>query len=510
MITPNGMIRLCATPLALDQKNQIRFASRVDQVSYFASQVLHTFDNVTFTRQDQSVKIPLHIDKLWNINYVMYNNSNFGGRWFYAFVTGMEWMSENSTKLTIKTDVYQSWMLDCEFKRSFVEREHTATDVAGEHIVNEGLQLGEFVQNGTMQAAGLGDMDIVLASTISDEQLTFGGTMINNVYQGCGYYGQHGTTLTGLNTMLANFIGDGKEASIVAIYMSPHLFSNFPDTFSLWSSLQFESTVDLIGPSAPASVDGYTPRNNKLLTYPYSFLYGHNNNGAAAVFKWEFFDGTPVFQIIGSPLPGSNFKMYPTNLLMDESIAADFDQGLTLAGFPLCSWTNDAYKSWLAQNTLQTAIGVAGGMLAVGVGAAIGNGVAVAGGVLSVLSTLASIEAASIQPPQAQGNLNSGGANCATLVNDFFLQAKSIRATQARIIDEFFDMYGYKVNRVKVPELSSRPAWNYVKTIDANITGDIPADNLVELRELFNKGITLWASGTVFADYGQTNTIVEE
>lgn len=82
----------------------------------------------------------------------------------------------------------------------------------------------------------------------------------------------------------------------------------------------------------------------------------------------------------------------------------------------------------------------------------------------------------------------------------------SIKNEYARVIDNFFSMYGYKTNLVKLPNLSNRSKWNYVKTINANILGDIPQKDLQKIKDLFNNGITLWHNPLYFLDYSQTNS----
>ena len=80
--------------------------------------------------------------------------------------------------------------------------------------------------------------------------------------------------------------------------------------------------------------------------------------------------------------------------------------------------------------------------------------------------------------------------------------------THDKIIDDYFSMFGYKVNTVKVPNTTGRTNWNYVKTIDANIIGDIPQNDLQEIKDMFNKGVTLWHNPTTFLNYSASNTIV--
>lgn len=51
----------------------------------------------------------------------------------------------------------------------------------------------------------------------------------------------------------------------------------------------------------PTKIDGYTPKNKKLLTYPYTMLYVSTRNGKGAVYRFEFFENNEIkFSIDGS------------------------------------------------------------------------------------------------------------------------------------------------------------------------------------------------------------------
>ena len=65
-------------------------------------------------------------DDLIGYNYVMYQNTHYSNKWFYAFITGMEYLNDNTTKITIVTDPFQTWQFDITFKQCFVEREMIA------------------------------------------------------------------------------------------------------------------------------------------------------------------------------------------------------------------------------------------------------------------------------------------------------------------------------------------------------------------------------------------------
>jgi hypothetical protein len=84
----------------------------------------------------------------------------------------------------------------------------------------------------------------------------------------------------------------------------------------------------------------------------------------------------------------------------------------------------------------------------------------------------------------------------------------TIKEEFARRIDRYFTMYGYKVNTLKIPETTSRSNWNYVQTIDVNIEGAIPAEDMQRLKKVYDSGVTLWHTTAYFMDYSQPNPII--
>ena len=65
--------------------------------------------------------------------------------------------------------------------------------------------------------------------------------------------------------------------------------------------------------------------------------------------------------------------------------------------------------------------------------------------------------------------------------------------------------FGYLTNKVKLPNLNNRPNWNYIKCASANIIGNIPQQDLQDIKNLFDNGITLWHKPETFLDYSQNN-----
>lgn len=75
-------------------------------------------------------------------------------------------------------------------------------------------------------------------------------------------------------------------------------------------------------------------------------------------------------------------------------------------------------------------------------------------------------------------------------------------------IDQYFDMFGYAVNSVKVPELTSRQYWNYVKTVNADVRGTMPSQARQDIKDLLDRGIRFWHDPDKMGNYSYHNSIV--
>ena len=70
--------------------------------------------------------------------------------------------------------------------------------------------------------------------------------------------------------------------------------------------------------------------------------------------------------------------------------------------------------------------------------------------------------------------------------------------------DKFFTRYGYAVNEFKIPNEDTREFWNYVKTTEIEIGGNIPEIAKRQLEALYNGGFTIWHTTNIL-DYSQEN-----
>ena len=144
-ISPSTNLRLIKNPLELSSSNQLTFNNIESQTNYFLNLPSINVDNFTYQRKDYTIRYGACIDDIITFNYVMYQNEAYSDKWFYAYITDMKWINDKMTEITIKTDVFQTWQFDMEFKTSFIEREHVNNDSIGLHTVPENLESGEYI-----------------------------------------------------------------------------------------------------------------------------------------------------------------------------------------------------------------------------------------------------------------------------------------------------------------------------------------------------------------------------
>lgn len=71
-------------------------------------------------------------------------------------------------------------------------------------------------------------------------------------------------------------------------------------------------------------------------------------------------------------------------------------------------------------------------------------------------------------------------------------------------IDNYFSMFGYRVNEYAVPNPYSHVNWDYIQTGNCTISGDIPLDAKLQIENQFNSGVRLW-HGTNFCNAVELN-----
>lgn len=538
-------VYLLDTPLESDMKHTLYFANASSQHSYMSNCVIKTYTNVSYQRDTATFRCPAHIDSIRQCNYMMYQNTAYSNKWFYCFIEKMTYISDGLTDVVFKVDPIQTFMFDFETQPSFIEREHTNNDTRGNNTLPENFELGEYIKNMNIGTPSWGfGSTILYAVGVSEIVGTINHTPasnINGIPNGLFYVFTDSVSI--LHKIAQIYDWAGKAQAIYTMFAFPKSLlwngGGYSVQNATWSyniqthtgsfSVQVPTGSDSVGVvgdnytvPVPTRVGmSYSPRNQKLLTYPYCYFNISNSAGSTVTYHYEDFDGTPKFKIEGIISVGCSIKAYPLNYRnMDIFTGGQqdntYDYGINAAKFPTISWNSDSYTNWLTQNSTDIAVSTTTAALAaigtVGTGVVTGNPLAgYAGytiGANAITNAVKQVYEASLMPDQAKGNTNVGDLNYTKNKNKFTIYAMSIKPEYARIIDDYFDMFGYKTLRVKKPNYNHRANWWYTKTIDIYIKGNIPNEYMQQIKDAYNNGITYWRNPSNFMDYSVSNGIV--
>lgn len=337
-----------------------------------------------------------------------------------------------------------------------------------------------------------------------------------------------------MDKIVYNFTKLGKLDAIVESFIH---YSGFVNT-NWHNDGDFRYYLPLIevGVERPDHMrNSYKPKNNKLFSYPYSALKIIGYGGESEL-KYELFPEDVHFGIVSKFFAGASIQLYPVNY---EGILDAYSAGVTGQPLPVFPYTKDQYMNeWNANvytrndtmnamletmtikqaatvmsgvsSVANTALSSAtmqkmsdgGRMGAIGMGVGIGSKVVETGitmyankleynqGLRAMAAQLKDTEAR----PSTIANQNASPSIPAVMKDAVvpFVQRVSIREVFAKKIDDFFSRYGYAVNRVGVPNIKSRPAFNFLRCNEAHVDGNIPNEDLLEIKAVLEHGVTFW------------------
>lgn len=529
-ITPQTNIRLLSNcPCDPDYINTLHWYSKSAQTTYFMGLTKYNLNSYTYQRHTKnSLRVEINADNLYDVNYMMFQNSAYGSKWFYAFVVDVEFVNNVTSEIFFEIDEMQSWYLDYTMNKCFVERQHGLTDDIGDNILPENIELGEYVYNtysnissftvdGTSAHIDPNDLVTVVAvaDIDNDNEISANGTVFERVYTGATYYVYNSTDITSINAKINEYTN--RPEGVLSIYTAPRQAVEW--IISTGGTCVNDHTGGIGTPypitfpaiTDSALIDGYTPKNNKLYTYPYNFLNIDNGKGDSMVLRYEFFNTvnklSPQVNVYMNLIAPCNVVIQPRNYKGVE--ANNHSESLVLDNYPLCCWSVDSWQAWLSQNIMPyagSAIGVAGvaGLAALGVtspAAVVGAGAAAIGMAVS------GGYKASIGAELTKGNMNGGNTTIANNLQTFFVGRMSVSANYAEVIDNFFTRFGYKQNRLMTPTRDARAKWTYIKTIGCTISGTIPATSEKKIQSIFDNGITIWINPSEVGHYELDNAV---
>lgn len=531
------------------------------QYEYFVSLAkpnYGTFLQNTYQRSGKnSVRLQVLCDNIYDCNYIMFQNTNYGTKWFYAFIDEIKYINDNCTEIIYTIDDMQTWYTDYDLGECFVEREHSETDAIGDNICPETLQTGNLIVQGkrdftfptiggsnyqfsiVIYYVGNNGSAVYYNETEQQWKVTEGsatgrsGDIVNNIYDGFSivWFPMDVSTDSALlntvekiNSCLRTM--ENNSIKIVKITQMPSAICEHywdPNATTRLEPLPEYAAQVSVNSSFLNTYSGerYTPKNKKLFTSPYVKLLVSNNQGDIKEYLWENFTGkyTAKFIITGTPVPTPELSCYPTKY---RGIENDFENSVDLTNLPDCSWNEDSFSKWWAQNkTAFTSSIITNSIRGIG---ELASGSYLSGGMSLVNTVSSSISSFATQKNTLDnicGNLNTTSIAYMQDRLGYTFYIMGIKGEYAKIIDDYFTMFGYATNRLKVPNIKNpsaklRPHWNYIKTagtiIHSSETGGLPADAENNIAKIYENGITFWTkdeNGFHVGDYSLDNSPVQ-
>lgn len=583
-IAPNSDVYILkGVPLDRSYNHTLLQSTAASQYNTFYSYRKYTLTNQSYQRAGKGkIRVALLADNLYDCNYIMFKNTSYGSKWFYAFIDSVDYINDNATEINYTIDVMQTWYFDYELGSCYVEREHSLTDNIGENLVPENIDTGdlipqnswEFVYPTSIEPSGImyelvafyvpnNSKGYISGSRIESGETIYEitpcksgntyniGTIVNGIYMGCKFWGiplmlglDINETREEIDNLIATILGTDVGGSIVNIVQLP---------FNLWADWLTNGGATATRDSnqymtrrnyTPTHNAYYTPKNNKMNTYPFKSIVVSNNAGQTATFKWEYFTAQSstqkqaTFKITGVPVMSPELMCYPYNY---RGITDDYESGLVLTDFPTPPWSEDSFAKWWTQNkdayitslvsTAVLAIGAVIATVATG-GAAAGAAAGAAGAGLTgaqtativgtslgagskIANSIGSFTTAKNTPDQISGQ--AGVSSLRTVQNriGFKFYDMGVERDKAKVIDGYFSMFGYAVKQVKVPNVRAsgvtlRPHWNYVKTTACIIHSasgkGLPAEDEETISNIYDNGITFWTNASEVGNYALDNS----
>lgn len=538
----------------INQNNVVK-ATPTQLLTQLAPKLFKTYQDLSLVLENFTLRIPDNYFTILECNYMSFQETSTG-RVFFAFINEINYVSDLVSEIKFSIDYWSTYYNDMSLLECFVEREITATDVVGENTLDEGLPVERVEQierhtesiqsssdtmfwvamftdydaesdsvtpeNITVYNSGFSGHNLVLFQMLLDDEIPEGestsplGDSLFNIF----------LYILKANTSTAGSIDDIKDLFILPYAVVDQSLLNY-HTFTLSSRTGGYYTMDPSIGIDPTDITfakkltfiDYTPANNKCFCYPYNYMLVSNNAGNQNILKYEDFAGANVTMQIQKAISiGCSIRIIPTNY---KGQSIDYDEQIPCAKFPVCGWSADSYINWLTENSLNLAsqlIGVAGqaigavnttggamlmearGIDSTGSGA-IGE---LAGAAQSALSFAGQFRKAELMPNIEGGSQNNGDVSFAANSNNF--EIKMMRATleNLKLIDDYFTRFGYKIARVKTPNLTtSRFNHFYIQVGKGEkaVGGNVPKKGIDYIQKQLYNGLTIWKTLNDIGNY---------
>ena len=539
-INPNTTVYALKTDLTPNNEDTILFTSLETQWNYMYSRRVKVYDDFTYQRERRNyIKVSDPNATIDKCNYLMFVNESYINKRYYAFIISVNWVNNETAEILYQIDYVQTFLFDFTLAPCWIERQHSTTDVAGDNVVPEPVELGEYVSNNDYAPinpksdVSWGEFNAIVA--ISDVSGSVDGSLYDNNYSGAKLYNYqlNSSGVGPLNNLLNAYVS--RPDAVLGIWVVPRiavygLANGAIPSYNTSTAAYVDCPA--INPALSISLNGYIPKNKKMYTYPYNYYCIDNGAGDSLTLRYELCQNyTPRLAIDFTITQPVSVVVYPTNykgLTPSQAVPNKTFrfESMRLPDLPMCSWSYDAYKEWLGRTVAPALLSMP--LKAIGLAAQTGASLenarlmpstrmfnaqnrSIMSGVANIglsqsADFISSMYSASIAADPCRGGSASSTSLMAHGKYGIYGCRMSVMADYARTIDNFFTMYGYAQNRIATPVLNARKQFTYIKTRGINIHGNIPIDAKEAIEGRFNNGIRFWKTASQMDNYDVDNS----
>lgn len=497
------------------------------------------FSNVKPIRIDNNpyIKVNVPAERIQHCNLMMWKNNDDSVAtpiWYYAFIDDVRFINTNCCAILAEVDVFRTYLPYVDIRAAFVERSHIyqgPDEKAGDTIIPEPVSDTIFYEDDIFQK-NLFEFDTVTIGYV--EKGSEGGQIKSNIFTGIK---EEKFSIHNLNSI--NSFIQQHSAEIIYIVQSPAEYTN----------QEFKANL-------PTTVSGITPRNKKLLCYPFVQYLVVSSSGGEISLRPELFENGEIDIHSSAVIANGNYTAmltpagYKLSKAYTDMGSAYYNPETTLfynAGIN-CAYVNDAWANYWGNNgalkTLSKILTQLGGAVSFNLSGnmsgsnsfhnttatSLDTGDQASNVLQSGTSGTSSGVSMGLEAGKLIMNLANVAVNFADLktqvdtikgsgdvstdaafdVGGFYLGWRQIPAEYAESLDYFFDMFGYKTMRLMVVNPKIRPYWCYWKTstdcfFPAKVTSQtvvgVPASALAIMNSAIKRGVTFWDINSDFASY---------
>lgn len=568
-IQPNSTIVIGRSALKYGGEDTYYWENATVQRNNIMYEEIRTWNECSYQRERRNyIRVSGNAEDFDGCNYLCFRNISYDHqatpKWYYAFVLNIDYINNETMEIHYEIDSIQTYFFDYHENSCFVERIHSLTDDIGDNIIPENVNCGEYVNISNNTIVSFEDKATII---VAPYQAIASTTLFDGATSGLKIFGFYNTThtdvfgtthvgeLTSIHNCLQYYTTAGNPELTGAFTVPAYILDLY--TRNTTDSTDYSNYLKITGyrftnenktiQTAPAisttdSINGYTPKNKKLYTFPYNYCLIHDGNGNDIVIRYEFCRKQnnqliPEIEIRSTVVNPAYIIVRPYDY---KSVGYTFSpsQQITITGFPMVAYTYPVWQQWIARslipNLMRATATVVGGSLASTTLRPEPNFIGTINGInafdisnrnaydnktkafaqLGVSSTIGNIVAqgytGSMESSYSKGNYTNNGSSLLTNNLGIYYSRTCVSRQYAKIIDDYFTLYGYATKTIlaNTSFRKRRTRFTYVKTVGASINGQIPGDAMIDICSRYDSGVRFWADYENMYNYTYDNTLL--